>query len=374
MPRDALYQPDMAAKIIEKFTPKLVAAVSDCVRSVADACLANGLISSDTSNDILESIVTSEDKTRKLLKSIKNCIEVDGISFDIFLRILDENLPERSRARLLTDMRAELTREQAQAATSESRSMERTTLVPLSGHMHGTMASVNHGQLSVPHARDVSCLLHQEQNPFFGKLEESIREHERTIAEKKLLKEKLEENERLKANLTSIRQTLLFLSNTSSDERREDTGDNYLDTNTFMPEADVSQLKEKIKMLEQKSIELGMAIRRYRCAIDIKGDEITYKLMAAQKKLEFQYEQRFQELKKSMMNYSGSEREPQQYGSYYESYSREVSDDDVPISKRKKTESDSDTKADDVDIPVHCKFIISIIIMPLILCGIPNFN
>ena len=219
----------MEVNIIEKFTPKLVVAICDCIRSVTDACMASGLISRDTCGDILELTVTSEDKTRKLLKAVKNCIEIDrDISFDIFLRILNEKLPERSRAKLLMDMRAELASEQAQAN-------ECTALVPTFTTDHGT--PVRYCDVSAPHAPDVSRLLYQEQNPFVGKLEESIRQHERTVAEKKLLKEKLEENERLKAEVTKIGKNLLSLSSASENNNHKD----------IMSDADILQLKEKTR-------------------------------------------------------------------------------------------------------------------------------
>ena len=353
----------MEAKIIETFTPTLVVAVSDCVRSVTDACMADGLIPVETRDDILNSTVTSEDKTRKLLKAVKNCIEIDSISFDIFLRILNGKLPERSRAKLLTDMRTELASEQGRITAST------TALVPAFNTGHEAMAPMHHGQLLLSRSHEtsvVSQLLHREQNPFIERLEESIREHERTIAEKKLLKEKLEENERLKAQLAS----LLSISNASESQSTT--------ASTSMSEADILQLKEKIKELEKKAEDLGMEITRYRCAIDIQGEKIAQKLITEQKKREIQYERRFQELKRSMMNYRNSERER---GSYYEldpeegssmnyreseresqryygsSDSREGSDYDVPISKRRKTESSIDSLENEVTntISLACK-------------------
>jgi hypothetical protein len=347
---------DLGAKIIEKFTPKLVVAVCDCVRSVADECMAKGLVSVEIHGDInIQSTMTNEDKTRKLIKAVKNCTEIDGTGFEIFLRILNEKLPERSRAKLLTDMRIEVAKEQGQATPNES-----TALVP--AFNTGSMTSEYHGQRLLPYS-DITRLLHQEQNPYIGKLEESIRVHERTIAEKKLLKEKLEENERLKAQLANMQS--LFSSNTS--------GNQSTTTGTSMSEADILQLKEKIEKLEKKSEDLSMEITRYRCAIDLQGEKITQKLM-------IEYERRFQEFRKSMMDYR--ETEPHRYGSYYEldpeegaarnyrkskreprryygsSDSREGSDYDVPSSKRKKTESSSDVMEDEITntMPHTCKF------------------
>ena len=347
----------MEAKIIEKFTPTLVVAVCNCVRPVADACMADGLITGETRDDILESTVTNEDKTRELLKAVKNCTEIDSISFDIFLRILNGKLPEISRAKLLTDMRTELASEQGRVIAPAN---ESAALVPAFNTGHEAMAPMHHGQLllSRSHESNVS-LLHQEQNPFIGKLEESIREHERTIAEKKLLKEKLKENERLKAQLADVQS--LQSSNTSENQSTT--------TGTSISEADIFQLKEKIEKLEQKSKDLDGEISRYRCAIDIQGGKIIQKLMAEQEKFKNQYEQKFQEFKRSMtkyrelerehgsyheldpeegsaMNYRESEREARRY--YGSSDSRGGSDYDVPISKRRKTKSSIDSLENEV--------------------------
>ena len=316
----------MEAKIIEKFTPELVIAICDCIHSVADSCLAKGLISGNTCSELLESTVTSEDKTRKLLKTVKNCTEIDSVSFDIFLRILNEKLPERSRAKLLTAMRTELTKEQALTTFAN----KCTTLVPTLNTGQRIMTSAE-CQLSVPHAHDVSRLLSQEQNPFIGKLEESIRQHERTVAEKKLLKEKLEENERLKAQLAKIGQNLLSLSSASETDLQ--------DTTSSISVADIVQLKEKIEKLEQKSIDLGMAVRRYKSAIDLKGEEITHQLMIAQKKIELQYEQRFREY--TAESFMSENRE------HHDSYSEEESDYDESVPKRAKIESGINMVTDD---------------------------
>ena len=358
---------NMEAKIIEKFTPTLVRAIYGCVPSVAHECMAKGLIPSRIYDDIIlgSSAVTGMDNAGKLLNAVKHCIEIDSIlSFEIFLGILEKELPERSRTKLLTDMKTELAREQGQATPAIN---ESTALMPAFNTGHEAMAPMHHGQLLLPRRSheisDVSRLLHQEQNPFIGKLEESTREHERTTAEKKLLEAKLEENERLKAQLANM-QSLLSVTNASESQSTT--------AGTSISEADILQLKEKIEKLEKKSEDLGMEIIRYRYAIDMQGEKITQKLMAEQKK---QYEQMFQEFTRSMMNTRKFERE---HGSYYELYpeegssmepkrepqqhygssdSREGSDYDVLISKQKMTaESSSDTMADDGENVVHCKF------------------
>ena len=319
----------MAAKFIERFTPTLVVAICDCVRPVADACMAERLITSETRDDILGStVMTSKDKTRKLLEAVKNCTEINSESCDIFLRILRENLPEKISSKLLTDMGTEPS-ERGQATPVEAS----TALVP-SGHE--AMRNAHHGQLFLPHIA-VSRLLHREQNPYMGKLEESIREHERTIAERNQLKE---ENERLKAQLANM-QSLQSSSNTSQNQGTT--------TGISMPEAEILQLKEEIEKLKQKSKDfdgeieelerkskhLDDEISRYRCALDIQGDKILQKYIENQYNWRFQkfersvmkdreferelvshqYEQKFQEFKRSMMKYREFERE---HGSHYE--------------------------------------------------------
>ena len=117
----------MEAKIIERFTPTLVVAVCDCVHPVTDACMANQLITGETGDDILGS-TTSEDKTRKLLKAVKNSTEINSESFNTFLRILREKLPEKISPELLTDMETQLPSEQGQAIPIEA------TVPSSSGH------------------------------------------------------------------------------------------------------------------------------------------------------------------------------------------------------------------------------------------------
>ena len=344
----------MEAKIIENFIPTLVRAIYDCVRSVAHECMAKGLISQRTYDDILDSsaVTSLMDKAGKLLNAVKHCIEIDGISFEIFLSILENELPERSRTKLLTDMRTKLAREQGQATPACPAINESTALIPAFNTGHEAMAPMHHGQLLLPHRSheisDVSRLLHQEQNPFIGKLEESTREHERTNAEKKLLEEKVE-NERLKAQLANV-QSLLSITNASESQT----------TTASTSEAYILQLKEKIEKLEKKLEDLGMEIIRYRYAIKMQGEKITQELMIEQKKLENQYECRLQEfmrmmnygkferehgsqfeLEGSIMNYKESDRESQRYNG--SSDSREGSDCDVMISKGIKIESSVDS-------------------------------
>ena len=335
----------MEAKIIDRFTPELVKAICLCIQPVSDRCLAQGLISDSTRSHILElSIVTNEDKTRKLLEDVKKLIKINSVSFDIFLRILKEELPESGRAELLTAMRAELTNEQAAALATSVDGC--TALVPTFQIGHGTVSTALDRQLSVPYVHDAQRLLRQEQNPYIGLYEGTIRQQERIVAEMNTLKDKLEESERSRAQLAKIGQSLLSLTN---------AGESHQSTTSSTFEVDIIQLKGKIEKLEKDSRELGMEIRLYRCAIDVKGEEITEKLLKAHEKIELQYKQKIQMLEEFMMNRDFI-RETQRYNSREESFSGEGFDYDVPVSKKKKIKFKSgvDKKADDDDT-VHCK-------------------
>ena len=101
----------MEAELIKQFLPDLVTAISDCVLSVSDQCLAKGLITESTYKRVLESGWTSMDRARTLLLAIHNSTETDSRCLEIFLSILDEVLPRASREKLLSDIRKEVTEE-----------------------------------------------------------------------------------------------------------------------------------------------------------------------------------------------------------------------------------------------------------------------
>lgn len=312
----------MEAKVIEKFTPSLVTAICDCVQSVADACLGKGLISDDTNRNILQSVETSQNKTRILLKAVKSCTEIDSVSFDIFLRVLNEKLPERCRSKLLPSMSAEL-------ADQQTTTNECTALIPTC-NVDSEVTSVE-CQFSM--TSDVSRLLIQEQNIYVGKLEETIRQHDRTCTEMKLLREKVEANEKMRAQLSKIGQTLQLAPANVSHQ-----GETATTTMSSTSEAEIVLLREKIKELESKSDELAREMRLYRTAIDIKVEEVMNKLMNAQKQRELVYEQKFREFRGPLIN---TEREPPVLHLNEPGYESEEESDseDKPASKRAKIES-----------------------------------
>ena len=91
--------------MIEDFLPDLVTAISDCVQSVSDQCLAKGLIPESVYKRVLESGGTSEDKARTLILAVKTSTETDSRCFEIFLNILHEKFPYRIRDSLLLQIR-----------------------------------------------------------------------------------------------------------------------------------------------------------------------------------------------------------------------------------------------------------------------------
>ena len=95
-------------RVIQKFTPQLVSAVSSCVQAVSDQCLAKGLITEASYKWLLESTNTgSEDKARILLQGRKDSIKTDRICFEIFMSVLKETLPPASSVKLLSDIEDE---------------------------------------------------------------------------------------------------------------------------------------------------------------------------------------------------------------------------------------------------------------------------
>ena len=99
----------MEAKVIEGFLPDLVTAISDCVQPVSDQCLAKGLIPESVYKRVLESGGTSEDKARNLMLAVKTSTETDGGCLEILLTILDEQLTNIIKEKLLSEIGKELT-------------------------------------------------------------------------------------------------------------------------------------------------------------------------------------------------------------------------------------------------------------------------
>ena len=87
-------------RVIQKFTPKLVSAISSYVPEVSDQCVARGLLSESKHKRLVLTNVCSEDKVRMLLQAMKDSIATDKRCFEIFLGALSKEMPRASRSLL----------------------------------------------------------------------------------------------------------------------------------------------------------------------------------------------------------------------------------------------------------------------------------
>ena len=88
------FESNMEAEILTKFLADLVNATSDCVQAISDQCLAKGLVTRLTYDQVLESGEISKDKARlTLILAVQASTSTDSRGFDILLEILDEHLP-----------------------------------------------------------------------------------------------------------------------------------------------------------------------------------------------------------------------------------------------------------------------------------------
>lgn len=234
----------MAAEVIRSFIPKLVTLISDCVQVVSDECLAKGLVTESVYRTVLESEETGKDKARTLLLAVKNSIEVDNTCFDLFLNILEGALPFRMRESLLSKLR----NERATTCSALVPSTQDTQLVP-------------RGELP----RD-SVL---QQTHLLGRLEDTIRQHERACAEKKLLEERLkvktEKYEKLKLRFEAMK-------NETQTSSAEDIAE--VKSKMAVSESVITNLKARVEELEKTLEDQFMLVRRGRNTLTMKTKEM----------------------------------------------------------------------------------------------------
>jgi hypothetical protein len=101
----------MEAKIIGDFFPKLITAVSACVQSVSDHCLAKGLIEGTTRRKVLESVGTENEKARILILAVSDNVSINPECFNAFMIVLENVLPSAIKGLLLKEMKAAVTSE-----------------------------------------------------------------------------------------------------------------------------------------------------------------------------------------------------------------------------------------------------------------------
>ena len=75
---------------------------------MSDQCLARRLVTDSTYSKVLESGETSEDKARTLILAVRKCTETNSSCLEIFLDVLDQQLPYLIKSKLLSDIRKRL--------------------------------------------------------------------------------------------------------------------------------------------------------------------------------------------------------------------------------------------------------------------------
>ena len=235
----------MEAEVIESFIPDLVTAISGCVQSTSDLCLAKGLITEETYSQVLELGGTSKDKARTLILAVKRSTKTDGMCLGILMDILEEQLPHATRDKILSGMRNEL---------SEKLTTGRE-VVP----------SVHNVQLVSPSDLPRESVI--LQTFMLEKFEDSIRQHERARVEKNLLEERLkvksEECEKLKHEVLKVRTQI-------TDHSEADNAESDVAT----CKSEIADLRARVQELERAIKEEDMQVRRGRTIVVSKTKEM----------------------------------------------------------------------------------------------------
>ena len=242
----ASYTCDMEAEVLKSFLPDLVTAISDCVQPVSDQCLAKGLIPDSVYKRVLESGGTSEDKARTLILAVKKSTETDNRCLEILLNILERELPFSIKQKLLSDIRTELI-EKANTCRAVVPSSQTVQLMP-----------------SEELPRECTSL----QSSLLGKLEDSIRQHERACAERCTLEEKLKiksrEYEVLKQEFEALKSQTQNASSVQSN----------LQSKIGECVQEIETLRAKVKKLEHTIEEQGMKVKRGRNTVMLKTEKL----------------------------------------------------------------------------------------------------
>ena len=237
----------MEAEVITSFLPDLVTAVSDCVQSVSDQCLAKGLIPDAVYKRVLESGATSEDKARTLVLAVKKSTETDKRCFELFMNILEQELPYAVRDGLLEKMRRK----------ANEKASSCTAVVPSTGDLR----QIPRGEL--PRESVV------QQTHLLGRLEEAVRQHERACVEKIFLEEKLkaktEKCEKWKARFQALQSETQELVSKEAAEAQ---------TKIAACESEIEKLKERVKEVEKLITEQDMQVKRGRNSLVLRTKDM----------------------------------------------------------------------------------------------------
>ena len=195
---------------------------------------------------MLESGGTSEDKARTLILAVKISTETDSGCLEILLNILERELPSTIREKLTSEIRKE---QVEKANTCRAVVPSSQTVQPLPSE-------------ELP--REYTSL----QSSLLGKLEDSIRQHERACAERCSLEEKLKiksrEHEILKQEFEVLKSQAQEASSIQSS----------LHSKIADCEQEIETLKAKVKKLEHTIEEQGMKVKRGRNTVILKTKKI----------------------------------------------------------------------------------------------------
>ena len=231
--------------MITSFLPRLITAISDIVQPVSDQCLAKGLIPDSVYKRVLESGGTSEHKARTLILAVKTSTETDSRCLEILLNILEEQLPYGIRDNLLSAIRKDIT-EKANICRE---------VIPLT-----------HSVQLVPSEQlpRESTAVHTQ---LLGRLEDSIRQHERACTEKNLLEQRLkaksEKYEKLKHELEELKSQNEEISASIHDDMAR------AQSRISACESGIVNLQTRIKELEKIIEERDMQAKRGRDTVTI---------------------------------------------------------------------------------------------------------
>jgi hypothetical protein len=95
---------DMELEVFQRFKPNLVTAISDSVLKVAGKCQARGLIKGTYEKIVHNERQTPTERATLLVDAVDKCITIDCDNFEVFIGILDAELPSACK-KPLSEMR-----------------------------------------------------------------------------------------------------------------------------------------------------------------------------------------------------------------------------------------------------------------------------
>ena len=259
LPRILVEKPDapitVASKLkaIEMFTPKLVTAISYSIEGVLDECHSElGLISGGTYQQLIEfTSITREERARKLLLAVKETIRSDDRCFKLFLNALHVKLPTSIGESLVSEIKAKTVKLTLAPATRQA----------MSECAHSTSGSATH---SLP---DVQREAEAESSAAFREVldrcikannELSILSYQKEMLEIEL-RLKIEENDKLKAELSTI----------NAEGRESECAERvkYLEAEIAKRDREILKLKETVREKEEEIEERRMSMKRERAML-----------------------------------------------------------------------------------------------------------